>query len=52
VRSISEYQRYELVALDAPLSSKQMAERRAVSTRADITSTRHELGSVLSAGNS
>ena len=40
VVSMSEYQCYEFVALDAPLSSKQMAELRAVSTRADITSTR------------
>lgn len=38
--SMSEYQCYEFVALDAPLSSRQMAELRAVSTRADITSTR------------
>jgi hypothetical protein len=37
---MSEYQCYEFVALDAPLSERQMAELRAVSTRADITSTR------------
>lgn len=37
---MSEYQCYEFVALDRPLTSKQMEELRAVSTRADITPTR------------
>jgi hypothetical protein len=37
---MSEYQVYEFVALDRPLGSKQMAELRAISTRADITPTR------------
>jgi hypothetical protein len=37
---MSEYQWYEFVALDRPLTSKQMAELRAISTRADITPTR------------
>ncbi len=37
---MSEYQCYEFVALDRPLTSKQMAELRAISTRADITPTR------------
>jgi hypothetical protein len=37
---VSEYQCYEFVALDRPLTSKQMAELRAISTRAEITPTR------------
>jgi hypothetical protein len=37
---MSEYQCYEFVALDRPLTSKQMAELRAISTRAQITPTR------------
>src|SRR4051812_16206672 len=37
---MSEYQCYEFVALDRPLTSKQMAELRAVSTRAEISPTR------------
>lgn len=37
---MSEYQSYEFVALDRPLSPKQMAELRAISTRAEISSTR------------
>jgi hypothetical protein len=37
---MSEYQSYEFVALDRPLTSKQMAELRAISTRAEITPTR------------
>lgn len=37
---MSEYQCYEFVALDRPLTSKQMAELRAISTRAEITPTR------------
>lgn len=37
---MSEYQRYEFVALERPLTAKQMAELRAISTRAEITPTR------------
>ena len=37
---MSEYQCYEFVALERPLTSEQMAELRAISTRAEITSTR------------
>lgn len=37
---MSEYQCYEFVALDRPLTAKQMAELRAVSTRAEISPTR------------
>jgi len=37
---MSEYQCYEFVALDRPLTSKQMAELRAISSRAEITPTR------------
>ena len=37
---MSEYQCYEFVALDRPLSAKQMAELRAISTRAEISPTR------------
>jgi hypothetical protein len=37
---VSEYQCYEFVALDRPLTAKQMAELRAVSTRAEISPTR------------
>jgi len=37
---MSEYQCYELVALDRPLTAKQMAELRALSTRAEISPTR------------
>ncbi len=37
---MSEYQCYEFVALDRPLTPKQMAELRAISTRAEITPTR------------
>lgn len=37
---MSEYQRYEFVAFDRPLTAKQMAELRTVSTRAEITPTR------------
>lgn len=32
---MSEYQCYDFVALDRPLTSKQMAELRAISTRAE-----------------
>lgn len=37
---MSEYQCCEFVALDRPLTSKEMAELRAISTRAEITPTR------------
>lgn len=37
---MSEYQRYEFVALERPLSARQMAELREISTRATITPTR------------
>jgi hypothetical protein len=37
---MSEYQCYEFVALDRPLTSRQMAELRAISTRAEISPTR------------
>jgi hypothetical protein len=36
---MSEYQRYEFVALERPLTARQMAELRRVSTRAEITPT-------------
>lgn len=37
---MSEYQSYEFVAIDHPLSAKQMAALRAISTRAEISATR------------
>src|SRR3954451_15494739 len=37
---MSEYQSYEFLAIDRPLTSKQLAELRAVSTRAEISPTR------------
>jgi hypothetical protein len=37
---VSEYQYYEFLALDRPLTSKQREELRRVSTRAEITATR------------
>lgn len=37
---MSEYQCYEFVALEQPLNAKQMAELRAISTRAQISPTR------------
>jgi hypothetical protein len=37
---MSEYQYYEFQAVDRPLSRQQMAEIRALSTRAEVTSTR------------
>jgi hypothetical protein len=37
---MSEYQCYEFVALDRPLTSKEMAQLRVVSTRAQISPTR------------
>jgi hypothetical protein len=37
---MSEYQSYEFVALDRPLTADEMAELRAISTRAEITPTR------------
>ena len=39
-RVVSEYQCYEFVALERPLTASQMAELRKVSTRAEITPTR------------
>ena len=36
---MSEYQYYEFLAIDRPLSAKEMAELRALSTRAQITPT-------------
>jgi hypothetical protein len=38
--SMSEYQYYEFLALDRPLTAKQRAELRSISTRAEITATR------------
>jgi hypothetical protein len=37
---MSEYQSYEFVALDRPLSAKQMDELRGISSRAEISPTR------------
>jgi hypothetical protein len=37
---VSEYEYYELVALDRPLTAVEMAELRSISTRAQITPTR------------
>ena len=37
---MSEYQYYEFLALDKPLTGKQRAELRSISTRAEITATR------------
>ena len=37
---VSEYPYYEFLAIDRPLTGEQRAELRAVSTRAEITSTR------------
>lgn len=37
---MSEYQYYEFLALDRPLEKSEMAALRAISTRADITSSR------------
>ena len=39
---MSEYQYYEFLAIDRPLSKEQMAELRALSTRATITPTRFQ----------
>ena len=36
---MSEYQYYEFQAIDRPLSQREMQELRALSTRAEITST-------------
>jgi hypothetical protein len=41
-RTVSEYQYYEFQAVDQPLSQAQMAELRALSTRATITPTRFQ----------
>lgn len=37
---MSEYQYYEFLALDQPLTAKQRAELRSISSRAEITATR------------
>jgi hypothetical protein len=37
---VSEYQYYEFLALDRPLTDKQRAELRSISSRAEITATR------------
>ena len=37
---MSEYQYYEFLALDRPLTEKQRSELRSISTRAEITATR------------
>jgi hypothetical protein len=37
---VSEYQYYEFLALDRPLTDKQRAELRKLSSRAEITATR------------
>jgi len=37
---VSEYQSYEFIALDRPLTATEMAELRSISTRAEITPTR------------
>jgi hypothetical protein len=37
---MSEYQYYEFLALDRPLTAEQRAELRSISTRAEITATR------------
>ncbi len=34
---MSEYQYYEFLAIDRPLTSEEMADLRALSTRANIT---------------
>ncbi len=39
---MSEYQYYEFLAIDRPLTKEQMAELRALSSRATITSTRFQ----------
>jgi hypothetical protein len=37
---MSEFQSYEFVSLDRPLSEKEMSELRGISTRAEISPTR------------
>jgi hypothetical protein len=37
---MSEYQYYEFLALDRPLTENQRAELRSISTHAEITATR------------
>ena len=37
---MSEYQYYEFLALDRPLTEEQRAELRSISSRAEITATR------------
>ena len=39
---MSEYQYYEFLALDRPLTEKERAELRSISTRADITAERQD----------
>ena len=39
---MSEYQYYEFLALDRPLTAEQRTELRAISSRAEITATRHD----------
>jgi hypothetical protein len=36
---VSEYQYYEFAAVDRPLTTREQAEQRSLSTRADITAT-------------
>ena len=38
--NMSEYQYYEFLALDRPLTDQQRAELRSISSRAEITATR------------
>jgi hypothetical protein len=40
IRGVSEYQYYAFLALDRPLTGKQRAELRSISSRAEITATR------------
>ena len=37
---MSEYQYYEFLALDRPLTAEERSELRSISTRAEITATR------------
>ena len=37
---MSEFQYYEFLAVDRPLTAEQMAELRSISSRAEITPTR------------
>jgi len=47
---MSEYQYYEFLAIDHPLTPAQMAEVREFSTRAEITATRFVKGSACEDG--